>query len=78
MGTKPWYPEGAKGTFPGDIGEFLCGTRRVVKKGAIWAVVCATCRGGGTVPYPTKQLAIHACTRDSGRPCPARPSCGAS
>ena len=59
---------------------YVCGTRRAVpsvETPGAWRVVCATCQDGGTVDYPTKRDAMRAATRDSGKPCPNRPPCGA-
>ena len=55
------------------------GTRAVVHGHAVgtFRVVCATCEGGGTVAYSPYTKACKAATRDSARPCPCRPSCGA-
>lgn len=58
--------------------RFVCGTRAVKPKGpGDWRVVCATCEGGGTVPYKTREQANSAAVRDSTKPCPCKPSCGA-
>jgi hypothetical protein len=58
---------------------FTCGTRAVVRvRPGDFRVVCATCEGGGSVSYPAPGLANVAAVRDSARPCPARPSCGAA
>lgn len=58
--------------------EFVCGTRRVetsaVRPG-YFRVICATCRGGGTVYHSTREAANAAAVRDSARPCPV--GCGA-
>lgn len=59
--------------------RFVCGTRRIREAGpGDWRVVCATCEEGGTVPHKTRTLAIDAAIRDSARPCPAKPGCGAA
>jgi hypothetical protein len=64
---------------PTTYGPF--GTRKVVRKGPkgyyTYHVVCATCDGGGTVGFPTKDGATSLAVRQSGHPCPCRPPCGA-
>ena len=56
----------------------LVGTRRVVERATgDYRVICATCDKGGTVPHRTSKAAGHAAIRDSNKPCPARPGCGA-
>jgi len=58
--------------------QLVCGTRAVVQKGPFdFRVVCATCDGGGTVRHKTKDAASRAAVRDSNKPCPCKPSCGA-
>lgn len=55
---------------------FLCGTRKVIRRGpGDFRVVCATCDGGGTVKYSTSNAASSAAIRDSAKPCRV---CGAS
>lgn len=54
--------------------RFVCGTRKVIRRGNTWRVVCATCEGGGTRPHSRYEEARKACVRDSNRPC----RCGAS
>ena len=59
---------------------FVCGTRRVIAdktRAGIWRVVCASCGGGGSVAHAEREEATKAAVRDSSKPCPARPSCGA-
>lgn len=52
--------------------HLVCGTRAVVRRGPDdWRVVCATCNGGGTTRYPTREAANAACVRDSNKPCTA-------
>lgn len=59
-------------------GDFVCGTRRVVKRGpGDFRVVCATCGGGGAVQHGNLNAAQTAAVRTSSRPCPAKPPCGA-
>jgi hypothetical protein len=56
---------------------FVCGTRKVTERitgDRHYAVVCATCEAGGTVRHRTRESAIAACVRDSGRACR---TCGA-
>lgn len=56
---------------------FVCGTRAVMRAGPDdFRVVCASCDGGGGTPY-TRAGASQAAVRDSSKPCPCRPSCGA-
>lgn len=56
---------------------FLCGTRRVVRRGPQdYRVVCASCLGGGTVRHAIPEDAERAAVRDSAKPCLCRPSCG--
>ncbi len=58
--------------------RFVCGTRAVKRnRPGDFRVICATCDGGGTISYPSRSLACSAAVRDSAKPCPARPSCGA-
>ena len=55
---------------------FLCGTRKVERKGPRdWRVVCATCGEGGVLTYPHRSAACDACVNQSTRKCNA---CGAS
>jgi len=54
--------------------EFLCGTRKVVKRDdGKYVVQCATCDDTKTLTYHSKQDAIDRCVSSSGKPC----KCGA-
>lgn len=62
----------------GERERFVCGTRAVVKAGSYdYRVVCATC--GAEEGNGSKSLrgAKSEAIRNSGRPCPAKPPCGA-
>jgi hypothetical protein len=57
---------------------FVCGTRAVVHLSESpwpYRVVCATCDGGGSYKFVTKDAATKVAVRDSGKPCPVK--CGA-
>ena len=61
---------------PADTYRFVCGTRKVIRRGpSDFRVVCATCEAGGSVRHDTNTQAATAAVRDSNRPCLA---CGAS
>lgn len=68
MKRKPMTPTG-----------LVCGTRAVLEAGlSDYRVTCATCNGGGLTPYVDRQTAFRQAVRDSTKPCPCRPSCGAA
>jgi hypothetical protein len=62
---------------------FVCGTRAVIERDVryqrgrrtTYRVVCATCNGGGSYKFVTKDAATKVAVRDSGKPCPVK--CGA-
>lgn len=54
---------------------FACGTRKAIQRGPRdHRVVCATCDAGGSTRYETREEAIAAAVRLSGRRCR---TCGA-
>ncbi len=56
--------------------EFVCGTKEVVTdEVGDHRVVCAMCGQGGSVLYGSREMALNAAIRGSGRPCGL---CGAS
>lgn len=48
---------------------FLVGTKKVIKDGMEYRIVCATCDGGGSNPYRYRSEAIRVAIRLSGHPC---------
>jgi hypothetical protein len=58
--------------------RFVCGTRAVPPRrpDGTYRIVCATCGGGGSTPYDTREAATSAAVKMSGRPCQCR-GCGA-
>lgn len=55
--------------------ESVYGTRRVVRFGNCWRVVCSQCRGGESLNFWTRSIAVRAAVRDMDKPC-QQPGCG--